>query len=245
MESLQNGANKSIEVAAAWLPHLLGALLILLVGTIVAKILQKLVHGGLKKANLDQRLHSGQGGNIIQKAIPQPSHLAGSITYWLVFLGTLSLATTTLGSYALTNFVAAIYGFIPKLIVSLLIFVVGSAVAAGVATLVNNTMGDTPTGKLLESIAPVMVIGLTIFMILDQLGVAPVIVTITYAALLGSVALSSALAFGLGGRDVAAKMLETTYAKGRQNLPQAKTDMKVGKIRTQQKITRMKDRLQS
>jgi hypothetical protein len=240
MDSVRNGVNRSLESAVAWLPHLLGALLILFIGAIVAKLLQKAMQGILSKADFDNRLHAGQGGNIIQRAVPSPARLLGSITYWLVFLGALSLAATALGSDALTDFIAAIYSFIPRLIVAILIFITGSAIAAGVATLVNNTMGDTPTGKLVESIAPVTVIGLTIFMILDQLGIAPVIVTITYAALLGSVALGSALAFGLGGRDVAARMLETTYTKGVANIGQAKADVSLGKERVKQKVDKVK-----
>ena len=54
------------------------------------------------------------------------------------------------------------------------------------------------------------------FMILDQLNIAPAIVEITYIALLGSVALGMALAFGLGGRGVAGRMLEEAYRSGRQ-----------------------------
>ena len=55
------------------------------------------------------------------------------------------------------------------------------------------------------------------FMVLDQLEIAPVIVTITYAALLGGIFLAMALAFGLGGRDVAGRMLSDAYDRGREN----------------------------
>ena len=56
--------------------------------------------------------------------------------------------------------------------------------------------------------------GIATFMILDQLNIAPAIVEITYIALLGSVALGMAIAFGLGGRDVAARLLEDAYRAG-------------------------------
>jgi hypothetical protein len=69
------------------------------------------------------------------------------------------------------------------------------------------------------------------FMILNQLQIAPTIVTITYAALLGAIALGSALAFGLGGRDVAARMLEGAYGSVQQNKEQWKRDLQQGKER--------------
>ncbi len=73
-----------------------------------------------------------------------------------------------------------------------------------------------PTGKLAATALPVLVMAIAVFMILNQLRIATDIVTITYAALLGAVALGMALAFGLGGRDVASRMLEDAYAVAEQ-----------------------------
>jgi hypothetical protein len=64
--------------------------------------------------------------------------------------------------------------------------------------------------------------GVAAFMILYQLNIAPAIVEITYNALLGSVALGMAIAFGLGGRDVAARMLEEAYRSGRERREEAR-----------------------
>lgn len=231
MDSLERGLDELVGVIFEWLPQLLGALLIIVAGHFVAKILSRLVNKGLTSFRLNQRLKSGQGGNVIQRAVPNPTHLLDRVTYWLVLLGAVSLGATVLGIDALDRFVAAVYGYVPNLIAALVIFMIGSAIAVGVTTLAKNTMGDTPTGKMLEAILPVIVIGITVFAILDQLNIAQTIVTITYAALLGSVALGSALAFGLGGRDVAARMLETTYEKGRENLGQVKSDVRKAKQR--------------
>jgi hypothetical protein len=71
-------------------------------------------------------------------------------------------------------------------------------------------------------------------MVLNQLHIAPAIVTITYAALIGMLALAGALAFGLGGRDLAAKLLSDAYEKGQENKGQVKDDMRTGKERGQQ-----------
>jgi hypothetical protein len=72
------------------------------------------------------------------------------------------------------------------------------------------------------------------FMILNQLQIAPEIVTITYAALLGSAALAMAIAFGLGGREVASRMLSDAYDKGQEQRGQIKRDMEIGKERGKQ-----------
>ena len=71
-------------------------------------------------------------------------------------------------------------------------------------------------------------------MILEQLKIAPAIVTITYAALLGAIALGSALAFGLGGREVAARMLEGAYTNVQENKEQWKQDLDQGMTRARE-----------
>jgi hypothetical protein len=86
-------------------------------------------------------------------------------------------------------------------------------------------MGGTPLGKIVGTAAPILVMAIAGFMILDQLQIAPDIVRITYAAILGAIALGSALAFGLGGRDVARQMLESAYEKGQDNKDQFKRDL--------------------
>jgi hypothetical protein len=236
MDTIERGLEQLVDVIFEWLPQLLGALLLLLIGHWVARVLAKGTRKGLEKINLDNRLYEAQGGSFIERAIPSPAGLMSRIVYWVLFLGALSLAVSVLGIDALDRLVAGIYGYIPHVIAALIIFLVGSAIAAGVTTLVHNTMGDTPTGKIVESTAPVIVIGITVFMILNQLNIAPEIVTITYAALIGSVALGSALAFGLGGRSVAEKLLENAYEAGAAQKDQVKRDVRTGKNRADKKI---------
>ena len=105
-------------------------------------------------------------------------------------------------------------------------------------------MGDTPTGKMVRAVVPGLVLAIGLFMVLDQLDIAPQIVTITYAALIGMLALAAALAFGLGGRDVAAKMLSDAYDAGQRNKDQVKQDMQTGKQRGQQQADQAQTRAQ-
>jgi hypothetical protein len=118
---------------------------------------------------------------------------------------------------------------------------VAVAIAAGVATLANRLLGDTGLGRIVSTGAPILVFAIATFMILDQLKIAETIVTITYAGLIGSLALGSALAFGLGGRDVAAQMLQGAYAKGQENKEQLRRDLELGKERAKREAERVKD----
>jgi hypothetical protein len=236
-DSLENAFTELV----AFLPNLLGALLILLVGWIVANALAGLARRGLGRAGFDAAIHREPTGQWIRRFIPRPSNLVGAIVFWAVFLGALSIAVDVLGIEALENLVAAIYSYLPNVLAALLIFIVAVAIAAGVATLANRLLGDTGLGRIVSTGAPILVFAIATFMILDQLKIAETIVTITYAGLIGSLALGSALAFGLGGREVAAQMLQGAYAKGQENKEQLKRDLEVGKERTRREAEKVKD----
>jgi hypothetical protein len=218
------------------IPKFLGALLVLIISYWVAKALAATVRRALNMARLDDRLHAGQGGNVLSRAVPSPTALAGSITYWIVYLFGISIAVSVLGIPVLVDIVRGVYAYIPNVLAAIAIFLVASTISAGLATLVANTMGDTPTGKIVASAGPIVVMGLAVFMILNQLEIAPAIVTITYAALVGSAALGAALAFGLGGRDVAARMLENAYTASQNYKPVVKADVRKGATTAKRKF---------
>jgi hypothetical protein len=214
-DSLQRGLDNLI----GFLPRLIGFLIILAIGYVIAKIVKRLVTKGLESIGTDRAMHSGTTGEYVNRVAPgfKPSSTVGIIAFWFVFLGALTVAVSQLGIAALDNFVAAIGGYLPNVVVAVLIFVVAVALSGTVGTLLSRAMGDTPTGKVLSSVVPVLIMAIGTFMVLDQLEIAPVIVTITYAALLGGIFLAMALAFGLGGRDVAGRMLSDAYDRGRES----------------------------
>jgi hypothetical protein len=148
-----------------------------------------------------------------------------------------------LGIAALTAFVGAIWAYIPNVIAALAIFLIAGAISAAVAGLVGRTMGDTPLGKIVATAVPIIVMSIAVFMMLEQLKIATQIVTITYAAIWGAIALGSALAFGLGGREVAARMLEGAYKKGQLNKEQYKRDLDQGVSRAKAEAAQKKDEM--
>src|ERR671917_62909 len=224
-DSLQTG----LDAFFGFLPKLLGFIVILAIGWIIAKVVKGIVTKLLDKVGVDRALHSGSTGQYVNKVAPdvRPSSVIGSLAFWFLFLGAVAIAVSQLGIAALDNFVAAIGAYIPNIIAAVLIFVIAGVVAGAVGGLVARTMGDTPTGKIVGSVVPVLVMAIATFMILNQLQIAPEIVTITYGALIGGVFLAMALAFGLGGREVAHDMLSDAYQRGRENTGAIKRDAQI------------------
>jgi Conserved TM helix len=224
-----------------FLPNVIGFLAVLVIGYFVAKIIAGALSKVLERAGLDRTLTEGQGGQYVSKVTGSPSRLLGRIAFWALMLGVLSLAASVLGISALTAFVGTVFAYLPNVVAALAIFLVAGALAAAIGTLVSRTMGDTPTGKIVATVVPGLVMAIAVFMILEQLQIAPEIVRITYAALLGALALAAALAFGLGGRDVAARMLEGAYQRGQESREQVRRDLQQGKERARQDLERTRE----
>jgi hypothetical protein len=213
-DSLQRGLDEFV----GFLPRLVGFLIILLIGWLIARAIKAVVVKALHGVGVDCALQSGSAGPYVDRVLPDArvSEIVGTIAFWFVFLGALAIAVSQLGIGALDNFLQAIAAYLPNVVVAILIFVAAGALASAVSALLARTAGDTATGKIAGVAAPILIMGIATFMILDQLQIAPAIVEITYIALLGSVALGAALAFGLGGRDAAGRLLEETYTQARR-----------------------------
>jgi hypothetical protein len=208
-ESLQGALDSFFE----FLPNLLGFLVILVVGYLIAKAVKALVAKGLEALGFDRALVNTDAGEYVAKVSPdaRPSKLIAVIVFWLIFLVVLTAAIGALEIPAVTGFMDDVLGYLPNVIAAIVIFVAAAAIAGAVAGLIDRLIGDTATGRLLQAAAPSLVMVIGVFMILNQLKIAEEIVTITYAAILGALALGMALAFGLGGRGVASRMLEDVY----------------------------------
>jgi hypothetical protein len=240
-----NSVERGFTEFFAWLPALLGALAILIIGYFVAKAVSGLVWRVLHRAGFDRTLHAGQGGSFVQKLTSSPSKLVGTLAFWAILLGAISLSVSVLGIEALTDFVAAVYAYLPNVLAAVLIFLVAGAVSAGVAALATRTMGGTSLGKIVATAAPILVMTIATFMILDQLQIAENIVTITYAGLIFAIALGSALAFGLGGREVARELLQGAYDKGREHKDELRRDLDQGITRAKEEAGSMRESMSS
>jgi hypothetical protein len=241
-----NSVQQGLDSFFAFIPNVIGFLVILLIGFIIAKVVKGVIAKLLEKVGLDKALHSSDAGQYVEKVSPgaSPAKLIGSVAFWFIFLFAISAAIGALKIAALTEFISKVQAFLPNIIVALLIFVIAAVLAGAIGGAVHKLMGDTPTGKIVRAVVPGLVMAIATFMVLDQLQIAPAIVTITYAALIGMLALAGALAFGLGGKDVASRMLEDAYRSGQQNKEQVKQDVQQGKERAQQQAQQAQTRVE-
>jgi hypothetical protein len=235
-QTLRDGISEIV----AFLPNLIGFLLILLIGYVVAKLVSAAVRKLLQKTGVDDKIKESSANKHVDAALPGATVSGGvaSVVFWLIFVFFLFSAIGALRIPALTGFMNQVLAYLPNVIAAILIFVVAALVSGAVGGAVTKVMGDTPTGKIVATIVPALVMVIALFMILEQLQIAPEIVRIAFAAVMFALALGLALAFGLGGRSVAERLLEDAYRKGQEHKDQARRDMETAKQRGEQQVSR-------
>ncbi len=224
-QSLQN----AVDSFFSFLPQLLGALVLLLIGYIIAKAVEKVIRKVLVKARFDRALHVSPAGKFINRIVESPASLAAHVAFYLIFLLFISIAISALDIAVLNTIVEGIYSYVPNVIAAIAIFLVASAIVAGGEVFIYKALGNHPMTKIVGAVLPAIVLSIAVFMILNQLNIAPEIVTITYTAILGAISLGLALAFGLGGRDVAAQILSNAYDSAQANKPMMKDAARTAK----------------
>jgi Conserved TM helix len=235
---------RAMDEFFAFLPNLLGAIIILIIGFIIAKVVGSLVRRGLRAVGTDRALATGTAGEYKQRLAPglQVSQIVGKIAFWFVFGLALLLAVSALGIEALSDAIAGVVGYLPNVVAAILILLVAIAIAGAVGGIAQRLMGGTMLGKLVQTAVPALVITIALFMALVQLKIAIQIVVATYVLVLGAVALGFALAFGLGGREVAAQMLMGAYRSGQQRVPELKEDARQAKEQAAADVEALKEK---
>lgn len=219
-QSLQNGLDRLI----GYLPQLLGALALLIIGAAVASILRNIVRRLLDKVNFERAITLSPGGNVVTRIVESPNNFVAKTVYWVVWIAFVGFALSVLNVPAINSLITGFYSYLPNIVAALVIFLVASAIAAAAGRIANQVLGEGPAGRVVGATIPAVTMSIAIFMILNQLHIAEDIVNITYTALIGSIALGLALAFGLGGREVAATILQQAYeAAQRTSREEART----------------------
>ena len=208
------------------IPAILGALIVLVIGWIVAGWLAGLLVRGLRLVKFDQLAERAGVQKFTARAGVQasPAEVLGGIVKWYVRLVFVLMAANAVGLTAISTVVNGILAFIPNLIVAGVILAAFAWLAGVTRTFARGALGSMPNADAIAMIAAVAVFAFGAVAAVDQLGVATTIVTTLFAGVVAALALTFGLAFGLGGREEAARiwsdMRGSAAHASRQNGPQ-------------------------
>ena len=205
IESLRAG----LDAFFAFIPQLLGAIVILVVGYIVAKILQAVVSRVLKAVGFDGWMERGGIKQFFERAQTRetPATVLGKLVFWFVFIITITMAADALGIQQVSQVLAQLIAYIPSIIAAILILIL----AALLANFLSGIVRGATDNDIVANIARYAIIVYAVFAALTELGIAVQLTAPTFLIVLGAVALAAAIAFGWGGRDVAKDLIERYY----------------------------------
>jgi hypothetical protein len=208
----------SILQLADYLPALGGALIILFVGGLVARLVGRGTDRLLARLGVNRWLQRGTAVNAATTAAWRrpPSRIAGNIVFWLLMFSVILLAANWLGLESLENVFRELVGYIPSVIAAVAIILLGIILGEFVDGLILASAGSVHGGVTLARVGRGGVILLAVFMALQELGVGTEIVTTAFAIIFGALALAFALSFGLGNRELAGEITREWYARLRK-----------------------------
>ncbi len=208
--SLSNALNGFLSA----IPLVVGALLILAIGWIISNLVARLVREVLVRAGAD-RLFAEHGGEVYGKTSREikPSVVTSEIVKWIIRFIFLVAASNVLGMPQVSLLLNQVLLWIPNLLVAAVILLVAPLIGRFLRGLIEvgaGNMGFT-NAPLLGRIAEMAVIAFAVLIAIDQIGIAADLLNILFMGVVGALALAFGLAFGLGGRDVAARITESWY----------------------------------
>lgn len=195
-----------------FLPNLIGAVLILLIGWIIAAGLDRLVTQILKQIKLDSATNKLGAKTFFKKAGVdfEFSDFIGGLVRWTILLVAFLAATDILGLAKITDFLNQILAYVPNVFVAIAILLLGMLAANFMAHIIRGSVGaaKVKSANFLATVTKWIVWIFTILVALNQLGIAAAIIDRLITAIFLMVGLAGGLAFGLGGQKAASTALD-------------------------------------
>lgn len=216
-ESVSFGATYVVAQFSAFLPRIIGALIVFLLGVLVARFVKNLVIKAMEglrvskvieKTPVELFLANAEFGQRIEGII-------GSIFYWLFLFVVLHTSVSILGLTPLSDVMDQILEYIPHIFSALVIFIFGVLMAGVVESVVKGAMRsiDLNSGRLFAKVASYVVVTVAALAAIAELGIATEFIRILFFGVVFTFSLGAGLALGLGGQDIIRQTLANWYKR--------------------------------
>lgn len=203
------------------IPKVLGFLIILIVGWLIASLVGKGVAALLRSVRFNELSQRAGLADFVSK-MGTPTDSAGllaAVVKWFIRLIALVVAFDALGLPAVSDVLRQLLLWLPNVVVALVVLVIGGLVARALSNLVRGAAAKSSLGDpdLLSKVASGLVWAFAIVVAVNQIGIATTLVNTLFMAVVGAIALALGLSFGLGGRETAGEIVRRWYQRGRDN----------------------------
>ncbi len=203
-----------------FIPRLIGVLLILVIGWLIAKLIETVIVRVLKLVRLDTLSERSGTSNFLAKGGIKYtlSELLGVLIYWLMMLIVFMTALNALQWTVAAELLNKVVAFIPNIIVAIFVLVIGMFVSAVLAGIVRTAASNAgiKQARLLGQITQAVVVIFAAVIALEQLNIGKIIIASAVQIVLAALGLGLAIAFGVGCKDIAGKYVSDLIKKLRE-----------------------------
>lgn len=214
-EALLKTLRSFYEGGMQFLPNLLAALVIVIAGGLVAWILKAIIRRALVMTRFDRFCANAGVTQALTRADirASPSTLAGQFVFWLVFIIFLMSGISALRLEVFNRLISEFFLYLPRIFAALFILFIGFLIGNFLsrAALIAAVNANLSSPRVISGLVKFLIAILAFAMALEQLQIARNIVIAAFAIAFGAIMLGLAIAFGLGGRDVARQVLEQKF----------------------------------
>lgn len=207
MTSVTNTFLNLLNTVLTFLPRIVNAAILLVVGVFVARLVCELLTKGLRALHFDNIADRAGITRFLRLAGTQldAARILAMVVFWWILLFFIETAFNALELVQITAYINAMLAYLPNVFAAMLIVVVGALFANVVADVVRGAAGEAgiSTAPLLATVARWAILIFAVLSALTQLNVAQNMIFILFAAFVGMVAIAGGLAFGLGGVEAA------------------------------------------
>ncbi len=197
--NFRSGIENAWSNVAAFVPKLIAFLVILIIGYIVAKIIAKIFDKVLERVGFDKLVERGGIKQALSNSQYDASTLLSKVVLYAIMLFVLSTAFGVFGTNPISDYLRSVVAYLPKVFVAILIIVVTAAIAAGMRSLIQNSLGGLSYGNLLAGAASALIMAFGVIAALNQLNIAQNVVNALLYFLLFTIGGILVVAVGGGG----------------------------------------------
>jgi len=200
---------------AHYLPRLIVMLIIAFLGCVVAYLLKVLVRSILRLTKFSKLSENAGATQLLnQAALPSSTELLSRFVFWVAWVGFILLGLSVLEIAGLREYISRFFLFLPRLLVALVILFFGLLAASffSRAALLAAVNANFRSSRLLSILVRIIISIFAVSMVFEVLGVAEETMQIAFGTAFGAVMLGLAIAFGIGGKDLAREFLEKKFA---------------------------------
>jgi hypothetical protein len=216
----QGGIEDAWANVATFVPKLAAALLILVVGWFLAKAVASILNKILERVGFDRVVERGGLRQALARSKYDPSDILAKLVFWTIMLFVLQLAFGVFGPNPVSDLLRGLIAYLPNIFVAIVIIVLAAAIARAVTDLLSSLLGAMQGGQLIAKGAGIAILVFAAFAALDQLQIAPRIVTGLWYAILAAVVGSVIVAVGGGGIRPMQRYWERAAGKAEERGPQ-------------------------